>query len=183
MADGKASESTHLVMDAPTSSSRTESTRYRSKGGVFSRQIWVVGAVLLIAAVVVTAVLLTQGNDETNASSRAARFADSVTSDDIFVHLEKLFDISQRYNNTRSAVRGGYNESVDYVVSQLAVAADYFTVQIQPFTITNFQEVAPPVLNLINGVCACVLVCAFVCAWICVCICVCVCAFLLEARN
>ncbi|EGD76445.1 hypothetical protein PTSG_12608 [Salpingoeca rosetta] len=154
------SESTRLVIeDAPPPSStstdphergrRYQSGGSRGGGGLLSRQVLMVGGVLVVAAVVVLAVLLTQGDDAANTERAADSFAARVTADDITVHLRMLYNISQRYPNTRSAIYGGYNESVEYVVSQLNTSdSDYYTVTVQPFTVTTFKETATPVLNL-----------------------------------
>lgn len=151
MAEVRSTESTSLMIERGKDSPAKSSSKGLCFRRLCSRQGLIILSVLSVCVVIVVAVLLTQGDDETPPPLTPTTFASKVKTKDIHLHLSVLYNISQKYNNTRSAILGGYNESVDYVVSLLNTS-DYYTVTVQPFTVQSFREVMPPVLNLTQGI-------------------------------
>lgn len=66
----------------------------------------------------------------------------------IFQHLEELYAIALKHNNSRS-VTNGYLASAEYVQAQLtAKAGHYFDISTQEFKVPVWSELAAPGLSI-----------------------------------
>lgn len=75
---------------------------------------------------------------------------DIVKVDNIKDHLVKLNTIATEHNGNRDVADGGFNASVDYVVSLLSRYSSVFDVTVQNFTSTVLELEEKPVLNVIT---------------------------------
>jgi len=70
-----------------------------------------------------------------------------LTTPAIFGHLEELYAVALKHNNSRS-VTNGYLASADYVQKQLKiVASDYCDISTQTFKVPVWSEVEAPELT------------------------------------
>jgi hypothetical protein len=72
---------------------------------------------------------------------------DAVTTNGIMEHLEAFQTIADANGDARASGTAGYDESVEYVVSQLD--PNYFDVEVQEFEFDVFRELAPAHLEQI----------------------------------
>lgn len=75
---------------------------------------------------------------------------DIVKVDGIKDHLVKLNEIATEHNGNRDVADGGFNASVDYVVSLLSRYSKVFDVTVQNFTSTVLELDEKPVLNVLT---------------------------------
>lgn len=75
---------------------------------------------------------------------------DLVKVDNIKSHLTKLNKIATEHRGNRDVLDGGFNASVDYVVSQLSRYKNVFDITIQNFTSTILELEETPVLNIVS---------------------------------
>ena len=73
---------------------------------------------------------------------------DLVSVEEISKHLEKLNTIAKEHGGNRDVLDGGYNASVEYVVSQLSRYKDTYSVTIQNFTSTVLELEEPPIFRI-----------------------------------
>lgn len=74
---------------------------------------------------------------------------DIVGVDNIKNHLAKLNTIAAEHRGNRDILDGGFNASVDYVVSQLSRYKSVFNIEVQNFTSNIIELEETPVLNVI----------------------------------
>ncbi|GJJ78413.1 hypothetical protein EMPS_10772 [Entomortierella parvispora] len=80
-------------------------------------------------------------------NNKHSPLAADLTTPAIFGHLEELYSIALKHNNSRS-VTNGYMASADYVQTQLkTVAADYCDISTQTFKVPVWSEVEAPELT------------------------------------
>lgn len=76
--------------------------------------------------------------------------SDQLNTNSIFNHLEELYAIAQKHNNSRS-VTNGYMASAEYVQAQLQhKAGSYCDVSTQKFKVPVWSELAAPELSSIG---------------------------------
>lgn len=73
---------------------------------------------------------------------------DLVTMDGISKHLTKLNEIAKEHGGNRDVLDGGYNASVEYVVSQLSKYKNVYSVSIQNFTSAVLELEEPPIFRI-----------------------------------
>ncbi|KAF9431779.1 Leucyl aminopeptidase yscIV [Entomortierella beljakovae] len=101
-------------------------------------------ALLFIGISTVLLIVLVKPRDDT---PKKAPLLDQLTTPAIFGHLEELYAIAKKHNNSRS-VTNGYLASAEYVQSQLhLVAADYCDISTQKFKVPVWSELEVPELS------------------------------------
>ncbi|KAF9575159.1 Leucyl aminopeptidase yscIV [Mortierella alpina] len=110
-----------------------------------------VALVFIIISVVLLIVLVKpKGSDEPADKPKKSPLSDQLNTPSIFNHLEELYDIAQKHNNSRS-VLNGYMASAEYVQAQLQhKAGSYCDVSTQEFKVPVWSELAAPELSSIG---------------------------------
>ncbi|KAF9940619.1 Leucyl aminopeptidase yscIV [Mortierella alpina] len=106
-------------------------------------------ALVFIIISVVLLVVLVKPKDSDQPSDRPNKspLSDQLTTPSIFNHLEELYAIALKHNNSRS-VTNGYMASAEYVQAQLKhKAGSYCDVSTQEFKVPVWSELAAPELS------------------------------------
>lgn len=107
----------------------------------FTLAIGIVATACIIAAVIAVVVVVTRPS---NQPFTTPTLAEEITTENILNHLQNLENIAMNNNGSRTAITG-FNDSVSYVLEQLANNTNY-SVRVQYFTFPFFTENVPPQL-------------------------------------
>ncbi|KAF9357365.1 Leucyl aminopeptidase yscIV [Mortierella sp. AD094] len=103
-------------------------------------------ALLFIGISTVLLIVLVKPQDD-GEPPRKSPLSDQLVTPAIFGHLEELYAIAQKHNNSRS-VTNGYMASAEYVQSQLKLkATDYCDISTQKFKVPVWSELEAPELS------------------------------------
>ena len=103
--------------------------------------------VLALLAVAVSALVVTQAVPSATPTDSAA-LRDAVTVEGIMEHQRAFQAIADVNDDTRAAATSGYDDSLDYVRSQLDPS--YFTITEQEFEFPYFEELTTPVFDRVS---------------------------------
>ncbi|KAG0211481.1 Leucyl aminopeptidase yscIV [Mortierella sp. GBA30] len=117
-----------------------------------ARRVLPYGLVALLFIVISTLLLITlvKPHDNDPKNNPKSPLSDQLNTPSIFSHLEELYTIALRHNNSRS-VTNGYMASAEYVQSQLMRKAPQFCdITTQEFKVPVWSELAAPELTSIG---------------------------------
>jgi hypothetical protein len=95
-----------------------------------SRWFWLLAVVVILALFGGVGALVYFTTKERE--SEQPQLWNSITTDSVRAHLQRLQDIATNSSGTRAAGTIGYNRSVEYVIGQLE-ATNFYDVEVQPF--------------------------------------------------
>ncbi|CAF3696943.1 unnamed protein product [Adineta steineri] len=114
--------------------------------------LFTITTVVLSAVILGVVVNRLDSKNETSLNNNGpVSFADQIKIDELMKHLQQLQIIADRSNGTRVIATAGFNDTLDYIVSQLEQNTNLI-VKRQYFTVRNFIiQGTPRLQTLING--------------------------------
>jgi len=115
--------------------------------------IGIVLTVVILGLAIATFVKVNENKSTTTtAKSLNSVLAESIRIEDVMSHLNELQRIATANNGNRAVSTSGFNQTLDYITSSLAIHTDY-TVSKSFFPIRQFALASDPILiSSINGV-------------------------------
>ena len=111
----------------------------------------VIATVAITVATLVIVVKRLNSSDDTTSASGTLSYADQIKIDDLMKHLNQLQAIADQSNGTRAIATRGFNDTLDYITSQLEQHTN-FIVNRRSFTVQNYIVRGTPQLQAtING--------------------------------
>ncbi|CAF0923208.1 unnamed protein product [Rotaria sordida] len=141
---------------------RVASASNLSKPVVVTKWIYILFGLLILFTITTIALTgailgvvinrLDSKNTSSPPTSESLSFVDQIKIEDLMKHLEQLQVIADRYSGTRAIATGGFNDTLDYITSQLEQNTN-FSIQHWYFTVRNYIIRGTPQLqSRINGV-------------------------------